>query len=207
MLGTRLSVEQAGIDADGCTGQVVTPHNSDIVAVGFSVAQINNNTITVRDFNGDIDSYVRILPNIGGSGTKHYIFPQTNRSNLLATATFTMARFFPVTGETFELNDRCDPGGNNCCDCSNEAGIWVSRRTRKFLIAHEVGHALLRKYAGVYNNDCTREVDDMLPCFSTSGHAIAGLADLQLPSLVAVVGFFLGGLLLTHLLLPLVLRL
>lgn len=36
----------------------------------------------------------------------------------------------------------------------------------------------------------------------TSGHAIMGLADLQLPSLVAVVGFFAGGLITTHLLLP-----
>ena len=32
----------------------------------------------------------------------------------------------------------------------------------------------------------------------TSGHAISGLADLQLPSLVAVIGFFAGGLLVTH---------
>lgn len=39
----------------------------------------------------------------------------------------------------------------------------------------------------------------------TSGHAISGLADLQLPSLVAVVGFFIGGLAVTHLLLPLLL--
>jgi uncharacterized protein len=37
----------------------------------------------------------------------------------------------------------------------------------------------------------------------TSGHAISGLADLQLPSLIAVVGFFIGGLLSTYLLLPL----
>lgn len=36
----------------------------------------------------------------------------------------------------------------------------------------------------------------------TSGHAIAGLADFQVPSLVAVAGFFAGGLLVTHLLLP-----
>ena len=36
----------------------------------------------------------------------------------------------------------------------------------------------------------------------TSGHAIAGLADLQLPSLVAVLGFFAGGLAGTWLLLP-----
>ncbi|MGQ0614291.1 MAG: YeeE/YedE family protein [Planctomycetaceae bacterium] len=36
----------------------------------------------------------------------------------------------------------------------------------------------------------------------TSGHAITGLACLELPSLVAVIGFFAGGLAATHLLLP-----
>ncbi|OZC01403.1 YeeE/YedE family protein [Rubricoccus marinus] len=39
----------------------------------------------------------------------------------------------------------------------------------------------------------------------TSGHAISGLAALQIPSLVAVVGFFVGGLAVTHLVLPLLL--
>ncbi|MGF1534085.1 MAG: YeeE/YedE family protein [Bernardetiaceae bacterium] len=37
----------------------------------------------------------------------------------------------------------------------------------------------------------------------TSGHAISGLSEFQLPSLVAVIGFFIGGLLITHLVLPL----
>lgn len=36
----------------------------------------------------------------------------------------------------------------------------------------------------------------------TSGHAISGLADLQLPSLVAVIGFFAGGLISTWIILP-----
>jgi hypothetical protein len=36
----------------------------------------------------------------------------------------------------------------------------------------------------------------------TSGHAIAGLADRQLASLIAVCGFFAGGLTTTYLLLP-----
>lgn len=40
----------------------------------------------------------------------------------------------------------------------------------------------------------------------TSGHAISGLANLQLPSLVAVLGFFAGGLLVTFGILPLILR-
>lgn len=39
----------------------------------------------------------------------------------------------------------------------------------------------------------------------TSGHGISGLADLQLPSLIAVVGFFAGGALASRFLLPLVL--
>lgn len=39
----------------------------------------------------------------------------------------------------------------------------------------------------------------------TSGHAISGLADLQLPSLIAVLGFFAGGLIGTFFILPLVL--
>lgn len=38
----------------------------------------------------------------------------------------------------------------------------------------------------------------------TSGHAISGLSDLQLPSLIAVIGFFVGGLIMIHLLFPLI---
>lgn len=39
----------------------------------------------------------------------------------------------------------------------------------------------------------------------TSGHAIFGLSSLQIPSLIAVVGFFVGGLIITHIVLPLIL--
>lgn len=38
----------------------------------------------------------------------------------------------------------------------------------------------------------------------TSGHAISGLANFELPSLLAVVGFFAGGLFATYFLLPLI---
>lgn len=41
----------------------------------------------------------------------------------------------------------------------------------------------------------------------TSGHAISGLSDLQLPSLIAVVGFFIGGLLMVHLIIPFIFHL
>ena len=36
----------------------------------------------------------------------------------------------------------------------------------------------------------------------TSGHAISGLSNLQLPSLIAVIGFFIGGLTMTYWVLP-----
>ena len=39
----------------------------------------------------------------------------------------------------------------------------------------------------------------------TSGHAISGLSNLQLVSLYAVIGFFIGGLFMNHLLLPYIL--
>jgi len=37
----------------------------------------------------------------------------------------------------------------------------------------------------------------------TSGHAISGLSNLQLPSLIAVIGFFIGGLTMIHFIFPL----
>lgn len=40
----------------------------------------------------------------------------------------------------------------------------------------------------------------------TSGHAISGLSELQIPSLVATIGFFIGGLISTYFLLPILLN-
>lgn len=38
----------------------------------------------------------------------------------------------------------------------------------------------------------------------TSGHAISGLSNLQRPSLIAVIGFFVGGLIMVHVFFPLI---
>ena len=38
----------------------------------------------------------------------------------------------------------------------------------------------------------------------TSGHAIAGLSNLEMPSLISVIGFFIGGLITTWFVLPLI---
>jgi uncharacterized membrane protein YedE/YeeE len=56
-----------------------------------------------------------------------------------------------------------------------------------------VGGGFLVGFGTRYANGCT------------SGHAISGLSALRLTSLVAVIGFFIGGLTTTHLLLPIIL--
>ena len=60
-------------------------------------------------------------------------------------------------------------------------------------LAMIVGGAFLVGFGARYAGGCT------------SGHAITGLAEFQLASLVAVIGFFIGGLCSTHLILPLLL--
>ena len=40
----------------------------------------------------------------------------------------------------------------------------------------------------------------------TSGHAISGLSDLQMPSLIATIGFFIGGLAMIHLIFPIIFK-
>lgn len=70
---------------------------------------------------------------------------------------------------------------------------WASLLTlRGFVLI--VGGGFLVGFGTAYAGGCT------------SGHAIAGLASLELPSLIAVCGFFAGGLAATHLLLPWLLR-
>jgi uncharacterized membrane protein YedE/YeeE len=39
----------------------------------------------------------------------------------------------------------------------------------------------------------------------TSGHSISGLSNLQLPSLIATSSFFIGGLIMANIILPLIL--
>ena len=68
---------------------------------------------------------------------------------------------------------------------------WASLATMKGFVSIVVGGFLVG-FGTAYAGGCT------------SGHAIAGLADRQLASLIAVCGFFAGGLAATYFVLPLV---
>ncbi|PQJ34310.1 YeeE/YedE family protein [Salinibacter sp. 10B] len=69
---------------------------------------------------------------------------------------------------------------------------WSSLTTLPGLVAIVLGGFLVG-FGARYAGGCT------------SGHAITGMATMQLPSLIAVVGFFIGGLFTTYVLLPLLL--
>ncbi len=71
---------------------------------------------------------------------------------------------------------------------------WSSLLTSKGILLIVVGGFLVG-FGSRYAGGCT------------SGHAISGLSNLQVPSLLAVIGFFIGGLIMTWGLLPYILRL
>jgi len=68
---------------------------------------------------------------------------------------------------------------------------WSSLATLKGILVIVVGGFLVG-FGARYAGGCT------------SGHAISGLSNLQVPSLIAVIGFFIGGLIMTFLLFPLI---
>jgi uncharacterized membrane protein YedE/YeeE len=67
-----------------------------------------------------------------------------------------------------------------------ENGVWTDWKSLSLLVVGGFMVGFGARYAG----GCT------------SGHAISGLSNLQLPSLIAVIGFFIGGLLMNHFILP-----
>lgn len=70
--------------------------------------------------------------------------------------------------------------------------VWSSLKSLAGLLVLAVGGFLVG-FGARYAGGCT------------SGHAISGLSDLQLASLIAVIGFFIGGLIMTHFLYPIIL--
>jgi len=67
-----------------------------------------------------------------------------------------------------------------------ENGVWTDWKSLSLLVLGGFMVGFGARYAG----GCT------------SGHAISGLSNLQMPSFIAVIGFFIGGLLMNHFILP-----
>jgi hypothetical protein len=110
---------------------------------------------------------------------------------------FIGAHWLAVDGYTIAISDatRADLHALGLRDLSGlvprELFAWTALDTARGWVTL-VGGGFLVGFGARWSGGCT------------SGHAISGLAALQLPSLLAVLGFFAGGLIMTHLLLPLI---
>ena len=112
-----------------------------------------------------------------------------------------IASNYMMNGEAMLLSEPTINALNDINITSYQTGIypvemmsWDSLFTIKGLI-FMIGGGLLIGFGSRWAGGCT------------SGHAISGLANLQLPSLIAVVGFFIGGLFMTFFLIPIIFNL
>ena len=152
-----------------------------------------------------MSSNLRTLCAIGGAGKRVKFFDfdwKSQRWNLTVVLGAILGGYIahqflstaaPIDLNPKTINDLSALGFNNAGDglLPPELYEWNAVFTLKGLAILLIGGFLVgfgTRYAG----GCT------------SGHAITGLSSLQRPSLVAVIGFFAGGLLMIHLLYPLI---
>ena len=152
-----------------------------------------------------MSSNLRTLCSIGGGGKYAEFFRfnwKAQRWNLVVVLGTVIGGFLAVNflsdGSVIDLNTKTveDLAALNFADAGHsllppEIYSWEYVLSAKGLAILIIGGFLVgfgTRYAG----GCT------------SGHAITGLSDLQVPSLIAVIGFFLGGLIMTHFLIPII---
>lgn len=130
------------------------------------------------DWKDQLWNLVFVAGAIGGGAIAHYLLPGTDTVGI---SDVTMQELSALGIET--KGEGLVPGSLFSWSALNSWRGWV------FLL----GGGFLVGFGARYAGGCT------------SGHAISGLANLQWPSLIAVIGFFIGGLLMTHWLLPILL--
>lgn len=131
------------------------------------------------DWKRDLWNLIFILGSIVGGFIAGYLLTAPGNIEISATVENQLRQYNIVVGQ--EL-------------IPQEIFNWKSLFTLKGFLMMVVGGFLVgfgTRYAG----GCT------------SGHAITGLSNLQWPSLIAVIGFFIGGLFMVHFLLPHILSL
>ncbi len=147
---------------------------------------------------------LRTICAVGGAGKKVKFFDFNWRAqiwNLVFLAGAIIGGFvanqFMSNGEPVQLAE-ATIADLNALGFSNPTSIqpeelfsWEAVFTLKGFLILALG-GLLVGFGARYAGGCT------------SGHAISGLADLQLPSLIAVIGFFIGGLIMTFGIFPLI---
>ena len=150
-----------------------------------------------------MSSNLRTLCTVMGAGRRVSFFDfdwKTQRWNLLVVLGAIIGGFISAhylsNGNTMDLNPHTiaqlegyginDAGQAFLPEALFGADYWTDPKVLGMLIIGGFFVGFGTRYAG----GCT------------SGHAITGLSNLQLPSLIAVIGFFIGGLFINHFILP-----
>lgn len=152
-----------------------------------------------------MSSNLRTLCTIGGAGKYASFFKQdwkAQRWNLTVLLGAVLGGFIAVTflsdGSVIDLNPKTVEDLNELG--FKNAGVtllppelydWNAVWSLKGLFIL-IGGGFIVGFGTRYAGGCT------------SGHAITGLSNLQWPSFIAVIGFFIGGLLMIHVLFPLI---
>ncbi|KQB41856.1 YeeE/YedE family protein [Flavobacterium daejeonense] len=156
--------------------------------------------------NFGMSSNLRTLCSLAGAGKKVPFFDwdwKSQRWNLAVVAGAMLGGFVathylsdasnvainPKTIEQLQTMNIDAPNGKLMPDALFSNQVFESPKSILILIIAGIMIGFGSRYAG----GCT------------SGHAISGLSNLQLPSLKAVIGFFIGGLIMVHFILPLIL--
>ena len=152
-----------------------------------------------------MSSNLRTICSVGGAGKASDFFKfdwKSERWNLTVVLGVVIGGFLSATylsNNTVEINPKVAE------QLSSDYGIYsagksylpreifsVENLNDPFVLAVLIIGGFLVGFGARYAGGCT------------FGHAISGLSNLQLPSLIAVVGFFIGGLIMIHLLFPLI---
>lgn len=110
------------------------------------------NTNTLRVYNSAEElaewTIIRGFPAAGGAATD--TLPQSRRTNMLAVGTWSLMRFSDgLTGKTITMHDAQCPSYATPTSCAGGNGgagadVWImpGHDEKKFLVAHELGHAV-----------------------------------------------------------------
>ncbi len=154
--------------------------------------------------NFGMSANLRTLCTIGGAGKFADFFKfdwKSQRWNLIVVAGAIVGGFvaseFLSTSSKIDLNPDTvvalkEMGFNNAGDAYVPSELYSFENMDISVVGILLLAGVLVGFGSRYAGGCT------------SGHAISGLSDLQLPSLIAVIGFFIGGLFMTHVLLPII---
>lgn len=149
-----------------------------------------------------VSSNLRTLCTICGAGNKSDFFKfdwKTQKWNLLVITGAAIGGFIATNFLSTDMSIALNPATVENLDSLGFENAGASYLPAELFQFTSIKSIVLLALGGLLVGFGTRYAGGC-----TSGHAISGLSNLQLPSLIAVIGFFIGGLTMIHLLFPLI---